>query len=445
MLTIMRHLYLIILTLAASLSAVAQEFTTRAEWQFAKNADNPNLINFTNTGLYPAQGQAGSTLSFWHKSKRLASGLVDKNGFPAAEADKGDYWLFELPVDGGQKGLVADFYLPFFSDEGQRNNFVLEYCDGGRWRKAVDCRSTTSHKHPERLWQAVRLKKSAKGGKLQLRLRRVEKGSVAATIASPSARGQYPHIAVYAPASQRDTLSILFLGNSYTYYHNYPMIFKEMAWNEGHYADCKIFISGGYTMKAHLANPHSCEKVDMGGYDCVMLQDQSVLPMLNGTADDAYSTEYLAQMVERVKKSSPEAKVFVEITWGRRFGNNNLGKYEGYADKYPQFFENYDAMQSRLSEVITAEAAHCGIGLNPLGYAWQIVMHERPDIALYHTDNHHQSYAGSYLAAAVAYLAIYGEKFGSTPANCKMDAETAAYLRSVAERVVLGGEKWGEK
>ena len=150
-------------------------------------------------------------------------------------------------------------------------------------------------------------------------------------------------------------------------------------------------------------------------------------------------------MVKRVKKSSPSAKVFIEITWGRRFGNNNLGQYEKYADKYPAFFENYDTMQCRLIEAITAEAQQCGIGLHPLGYAWQIVMHERPDILLYHTDNHHQSYAGSYLSAAVAYLTIYGEKFGSNPANCKLEADIAAYLRSVAERVVLGGEKWCEK
>jgi hypothetical protein len=72
-------------------------------------------------------------------------------------------------------------------------------------------------------------------------------------------------------------------------------------------------------------------------------------------------------------------------------------------------------------------------------------MHERPDILLYHKDNHHQSYAGSYLSAAVAYLTIYGEKFGENAANCKLDAATATYLRSVAERVVLDGEKWGKK
>jgi hypothetical protein len=181
--------------------------------------------------------------------------------------------------------------------------------------------------------------------------------------------------------------------------------------------------------------------VDKGGYDYVMLQDQSILPTLNGTADDAGSAEQMTKMIKRVRKSSPDAKVSLEITWGRKFGNNNFGKYAKYIEKYPQFYSSYDAMQQRLMDVMTAEAEQNNAMLTPVGYAWQIVMHEREDINLYHKDNHHQSYAGSYLSAAVAYLTIYGEKFGENAANCKLDAATATYLRSVAERARLAPER----
>ena len=122
-----------------------------------------------------------------------------------------------------------------------------------------------------------------------------------------------------------------------------------------------------------------------------------------------------------------------------------MGQYEKYAKLYHELFASYDAMQDRLIEKITETATVNSIQTTPVGVAWQIVMHERPDILLYHTDNHHQSYAGSYLSAAVAYLTIYGQKFGENLADCKLDSPTAAYLRSVAERVVLGGEKWVEK
>jgi hypothetical protein len=49
------------------------------------------------------------------------------------------------------------------------------------------------------------------------------------------------------------------------------------------------------------------------------------------------------------------------------------------------------------------------------------------------------------LAAAVAYLTVYKQPFAQNPYNGLLKASTAAYLRSVAERVVLKGEKWVEK
>lgn len=441
----MRRFILCVALLFVPLALYAEGFGGRAEWHFGKK-QSALAQQFTESGRYPNKvGIEGATLSFHHRG-RLIKAQLDSKGFPTAHSVKGDYWLFDLPVESIAAGTAIDVFLPFTGNEGENNSFTLEYRDGKKWLSAVEITSTTSHKHLRRLWHTVVLKQPIVGkGRIMLRLRQAEKADVEFTVACPSLRGQQPQIVIYNNAPVRDTVKMLFLGNSYTYYHTYPVIFKELAWSEGHYADCKIFISGGYNMAQHLANPHSVELVDMGGYDYVMLQDQSVQPVLNGTADDAASAENLQKMVERVKKHSPTSKVFIEITWGRRFGNNNLGNYEQYADKYPHLFADYDAMQGQLIKNITAEAELCGISLHPLGYAWQIVMHERPDINLYHSDNHHQSYAGSYLSAAVAYLAIYGEPFSSGAANGKLDAKTAEYLRSVAQRVVLQGEKWDAK
>ena len=441
----MKRFFLSLALIFASFAVVAAADSNRAEWRFAKK-QTESAQRFVATGYYPAEvGIEGATLSF-HRQGRLVKGDLDSKGFPTAHSKRGDYWLFEVPAGALDAGTVVDIFAPFTGNEGENNSFVLEYRDGKKWLSALPVASTTSLKHLRRLWHSVRLENAVPAdGKVALRLRQTDKSAVQFTVACPSLRGQQPQIVIYDNAMPRDTTKVLFLGNSYTYYYTYPVIFKEIAWREGHYADCSIFISGGYTMAQHLANQHSVELVDKGGYDYVMLQDQSVLPLLNGTADDSAMTESLNVMTERVKKSSPDAKVFIEITWGRRFGNNNLGQYEKHSQKYPHFFTDYDAMQNRLIENITAEAEQCKIGLHPLGLAWQIVMHERPDISLYHTDNHHQSYAGSYLSAAVAYLVIYGEKFGENPADCQLDSQTAAYLRAVAERVVLGGEKWSEK
>ena len=76
-----------------------------------------------------------------------------------------------------------------------------------------------------------------------------------------------------------------------------------------------------------------------------------------------------------------------------------------------------------------------------MGVAWQIVRHEHPEIELYAKDAHHPSTAGSYLSAVVAYQMLFRTPFSTQAANVDLDAATAAYLRSVAERVVLQGEQ----
>ena len=441
----MKKLFIFLLTLGLPLVVFAEGEANRAEWRFTKSKNFKPSKAYQETGIFPnIEGIKGSGISFYHDGKMVKASLNEK-GYPTAKSTEGDYWLIEVPVEKLDKGTVVDVFLPYTGTAGSRNSFVLEYRDGKKWVEATTTLSTTSHKHPIRLWKSVRLTRPIKkAGTVALRLRQTDKNEVDFSIAGLSPRGQRPQVIIYDNRVPQDTLRMLFIGNSYTYYHTYPAIFKEIAWHEGHYADCNIFISGGYTMKAHLANPHSMEQVDKGGYDYVMLQDQSILPTLNGTADDAGSAEQMVKMVNRVRESSPGAKVLLEITWGRKFGSNNFGKYEQYIEKYPHFYSSYDAMQQRLIDVMTAEAEQNSALLNPVGLAWQFVMHERPDINLYHTDNHHQSYAGSYLAAAVAYLTIYQQPFGDAPANGKLSPEIASYLRSVAERVVLKGEKWSE-
>ena len=149
----------------------------------------------------------------------------------------------------------------------------------------------------------------------------------------------------------------------------------------------------------------------------------------------------MEDMVTLVRKHSPEVQPLIALAWARKYGNNISKRDQHLIAKYPSFFSSFSAMQARINEVVAAEAATVGAKVACYGYAWQIVHRERPEIELYAKDAAHPSYTGSYLAAAVAYQTIYGEPFGANPSDGRLDAETAAYLRSVAERVVLKGER----
>lgn len=212
--------------------------------------------------------------------------------------------------------------------------------------------------------------------------------------------------------------------------------------SEGHYADCWMSEKGGWTMTKHLVYPPTIEAVEMGGYDYVFLQDQSYERVFTGTEDDYGSLKGMTDFAAYVRKHNPAVKPIIALTWGRKHGSNHLRKQdEPLVDKYPSFFMDFGSMQARLNEVVALEAKTIDAGIAKQGPAWKIARRERPDIDLYVKDGSHPSYAGSYLAAAVSYLTIYKEPFGNNPSNGRLDAATAAYLRSVAERVVLKGEQ----
>jgi hypothetical protein len=127
----------------------------------------------------------------------------------------------------------------------------------------------------------------------------------------------------------------------------------------------------------------------------------------------------------KVRTLSPECKAVVENTWA--YWKYDFGSFKSLDD--------FDKNGKKGARILAKAVGNAEV--SPIGQAFRIVRAERPDINLYHTDKHHQSVLGSYLKSCVNYLVLYGEPFGASASDCLLDPETAAYLRSVAERVVL--------
>ena len=194
-------------------------------------------------------------------------------------------------------------------------------------------------------------------------------------------------------------------------------------------------------MSRHQAFGPTIEAVKAGGYDYAFLQDQSYEIVFTDTEDDLGRMSQMGEMVAFVRQHNPQVRPIIVLTWGRKSGHNTLRKgAQSLVDKYPHIFGSYEGMQQRLNEVIAKEAQLFDTKLALQGAAWQIVRRERPDIELYTSDGSHPSYNGTYLIAAVSYLTIFGQPFSDASFDGFLDPERAAYLRSVAERVVLRGE-----
>ena len=435
----MKKLLLTIIAASLSLSLSAQS-QKHVEWGFSTKRTE----HYLEKGHYHAVKGKGE-IEFVGKKAIATVGV--KKSYPAVEKiRKGDYWLMSVPVENIKAGTTIDVWFPFLAEPSDAPHpFAWEYLDGKEWKsvlpadsKGVNCYSTTSNRWPRFLWSSIKLEKGIKNGYLQIRLRHCDKGVTKSSLYGGSS-GNSPKIAIYDNSTPSESTRVLFIGNSYTYCNEYPMLLKELAWYEGHHIEGVTYQHGGYTIKQHLADKVSQETVAQGGFDYAFLQDQSLSALRIGTTEDRNVVGEMGKMVAKVKEYSPNAKCIVEMTWGRRDGNNTTKgkKLEGLVKNYPEFFASYEAMQKVITTNVTAMAQELGIDVSPVGVAWEIVRRERPDIELYVKDGSHPSYAGSYLAAAVGYLTIFHQPFkADTP--IRLNPKVAKYLRSVAERVVLG-------
>ena len=426
--------------LLLSLSAQSQK---HIEWGFSTK----RTAHYLEEGHYHASVGKGE-IEFVGKRATPVVGV--RKNYPAAEGTrKGDYWLMSIPVENIKAGTTIDIWFPFLAEPYDTPHaFAWEYLDGKEWKavlpadeKGANCYSTTSKTWPRYLWSTIKLEKGIKKGNLLIRLRHCDK-AVAKSSLFGSSSGNSPKIAIYDNSTPKDNTRVLFIGNSYTYCNEYPMLLKELAWYEGYHIDGATYQQSGYSIKQHLANKVSQETVALGGFDYAFLQDQSLNSLRIGTTVDENVVGEMGKMVAKIKENSPKAKCIIEMTWGRKNGNDaTKGKrLQTLVQTYPEFFASYEAMQKIIATNTTAMAQELGVGLSPVGVAWEIVRRERPDIELYTRDGSHPSYAGSYLAAAVGYLTLFKEPFKSdTP--IRLNPEVAKYLRSVAERVVLKTEK----
>ena len=445
-----RHLLLLINLFFFVPALFAEGNVKHAEWFFAQKKKNfITEADFLQSSRYYATTGDEAWFRFEGADKSAKPTLNRNAELSYSNTREGDCWYFEMPVEDLPKGSVVDLWTPFHAyPTGSGHRFAVEYRDGKKWLPLMPADEGGVNYHTSKIsrsahiWHSFRLQKPIKQGVVAVRIRQIEKWCGASYVALLSRSGVHPQMICHPAPEIRDTTRILFIGNSATYCNTYPFIFKDIAMREGHYTDCRMTFVGGFTMSDHLAYPPTIEAIEAGGYDYAFLQCHSYKRIFTGTEDDMGMRKPMEEIVTLVRKHNPEVQPLIALAWARKYGNNNISKRDQHLiAKYPSFFSSFSAMQARINEVVAAEAAAVGAKVACYGYAWQIVHRERPEIELYAKDAAHPSYTGSYLAAAVAYQTIYGEPFGANPSDGRLDAETAAYLRSVAERVVLKGER----
>ena len=179
-------------------------------------------------------------------------------------------------------------------------------------------------------------------------------------------------------------LSILFIGNSHTFYNDMPLMVRRRAKDRGFACRVTMLAHGGWFLAQHAAEPEVRFNILYGGYDYVVLQ-------------------------EHAHPFGPEEK-FMEAAAALNGMIREAGSipviYECWARK------DMPEDQARMNEVHRRVAGATGALLAPVGENWRAFQDGHPDTEMYAEDGAHASAAGSAFAAKILWSVIRGDLDG---------------------------------
>ena len=99
-------------------------------------------------------------------------------------------------------------------------------------------------------------------------------------------------------------------------------------------------------------------------------------------------------------------------------------------------YKDRPQMTAQLAEQYTIAGNANGALVIPAGLAFAKAVARRPELELYQADKRHPSLAGTYLAAATVYAAVYGKSPVGSAYTAGIERGTAGFLQSVARETV---------
>ncbi len=170
--------------------------------------------------------------------------------------------------------------------------------------------------------------------------------------------------------------SVLFIGNSYTYFNGGLDVHLENMMHE--YQNSNNFKAskvcyGGYSLEQHFHKEDAIAAIQAGGWELVILQEHSTRPL----EDKELMFKYVGKFDSLIKDNLGDTGFF--MTWAREYDQSMI---EGLAATYKEVANTF------------------GAKLSPVGLAFSRA-YEETNINLYASDGSHPSKQGTYLAACV--------------------------------------------
>lgn len=203
--------------------------------------------------------------------------------------------------------------------------------------------------------------------------------------------------------AQVDTIKVLFVGNSFTYYNDLPGKFQHLADEAGRPVFVQTHAPGGVSVGdtsqgtlAHMNNPALYALMRNTDWDYLVLQDNQGRFVYDYGVFPASSKviEGHIKIRDSLLYHHPCAHMLWFAGWGPKAG-------------YPPFSNTGTGLISRIYNNYRFLLDTAGQVIAPIGPAWQRMIAQHPGIELWDADGVHPGPNGSYLTAAVVYGSIF--------------------------------------
>jgi hypothetical protein len=224
----------------------------------------------------------------------------------------------------------------------------------------------------------------------------------------------------------QDSLSVLFIGNSYTYVNDLPTMFLNVTQSLGDNALIDSKSNGGFTFQNHLTDPLTHTKIHAQAWDYVVIQGQSQEPSFPYDQVNLNTLPPAVKLADSVYANNYCSQVMYFMTWGRQVGD-------------PQWdsINTFDKMNLRLRNAYLRISDSAEASVSPVGVAWKYVRDNYPTINLYSGDGSHPSVEGSYLAACTFYASLFRKSPVGATYTAGLNAIVAGQLQEAAALAVL--------
>ena len=196
-------------------------------------------------------------------------------------------------------------------------------------------------------------------------------------------------LAVAGPVSAADSIRVLFIGNSLTYYNDLPAIVEAPAKAGGQPAlDWKGVLLPGTSLEDQWRDGQARKAIGQGPWDYVVLQQGP------SALDDSRRSllDYVGRFAKEIRAAGARPAIY--MVWP---SSSRTSDFDDVSQSYRMAARQVDGL------------------LFPVGEAWRAAWKRDAKLALYSKDGLHPTPAGSYLAALVMYGQLYGKSAVGLP------------------------------